>query len=110
MPLKEITVCETRVRSQRSLCPSGRVRTSIGKPLAGPFGRDRMKVPSNPRAGTLGAREMLETIRKATGWSPFLLFIYGGQRRGRTADTRIFNPLLYQLSYLAAPFCNCRAS
>ncbi len=25
----------------------------------------------------------------------------GGQRRGRTADTRIFNPLLYQLSYLA---------
>ena len=26
----------------------------------------------------------------------------GGQRRGRTADTRIFSPLLYQLSYLAA--------
>ena len=26
---------------------------------------------------------------------------YGGQRRNRTADTRIFNPLLYQLSYLA---------
>ena len=25
----------------------------------------------------------------------------GGQRRGRTADTRIFSPLLYQLSYLA---------
>ena len=25
----------------------------------------------------------------------------GGQRRNRTADTRIFNPLLYQLSYLA---------
>ena len=24
-----------------------------------------------------------------------------GQRRDRTADTRIFNPLLYQLSYLA---------
>ncbi len=27
--------------------------------------------------------------------------IFGGQRRDRTADTRIFNPLLYQLSYLA---------
>ena len=25
----------------------------------------------------------------------------GGQRRDRTADTRIFNPLLYRLSYLA---------
>ena len=25
----------------------------------------------------------------------------GGQGRNRTADTRIFNPLLYQLSYLA---------
>ncbi len=25
----------------------------------------------------------------------------GGQRRNRTADTRIFNPLLYRLSYLA---------
>jgi hypothetical protein len=26
---------------------------------------------------------------------------YGGQGRDRTADTRIFSPLLYQLSYLA---------
>ena len=25
----------------------------------------------------------------------------GGQGRNRTIDTRIFNPLLYQLSYLA---------
>ena len=27
--------------------------------------------------------------------------LYGGQGRNRTVDTRIFNPLLYQLSYLA---------
>ena len=27
---------------------------------------------------------------------------YGGWGRNRTADTRIFNPLLYQLSYPAA--------
>ena len=27
----------------------------------------------------------------------------GGQGRNRTADTRIFSPLLYQLSYLATP-------
>jgi len=26
----------------------------------------------------------------------------GGQGRNRTTDTRIFSPLLYQLSYLAA--------
>ncbi len=25
--------------------------------------------------------------------------LYGGQGRNRTTDTRIFNPLLYQLSY-----------
>ena len=29
------------------------------------------------------------------------LFVSGGQGRNRTTDTRIFNPLLYQLSYLA---------
>jgi hypothetical protein len=28
-------------------------------------------------------------------------FGVGGQGRNRTVDTRIFNPLLYQLSYLA---------
>ena len=29
------------------------------------------------------------------------IFGSGGQERDRTADTRIFSPLLYQLSYLA---------
>lgn len=29
------------------------------------------------------------------------LVFFGGQGRNRTVDTRIFNPLLYQLSYLA---------
>jgi hypothetical protein len=28
----------------------------------------------------------------------------GGQGRNRTTDTRIFSPLLYQLSYLASHF------
>ena len=27
--------------------------------------------------------------------------LFGGQGRNRTIDTRIFSPLLYQLSYLA---------
>ncbi len=31
-----------------------------------------------------------------------LRFLTGGQGRNRTTDTRIFSPLLYQLSYLAA--------
>ena len=31
--------------------------------------------------------------------------IYGAQRRNRTTDTRIFNPLLYQLSYLGIYCC-----
>jgi hypothetical protein len=33
--------------------------------------------------------------------SSFGHFFAGGQGRNRTVDTRIFNPLLYQLSYLA---------
>ena len=32
----------------------------------------------------------------------FAVVLSGGQERDRTADTRIFSPLLYQLSYLAA--------
>ena len=38
-----------------------------------------------------------KTAAKATVLSPTL----GGQGRDRTGDTRIFSPLLYQLSYLA---------
>ena len=36
--------------------------------------------------------------------------VNGGQGRNRTNDTRIFSPLLYQLSYLAieAPGTTCR--
>ena len=30
--------------------------------------------------------------------------MHGGQGQNRTADTRIFNPLLYRLSYLAISF------
>lgn len=31
--------------------------------------------------------------------------MYGAQGRNRTTDTRIFNPLLYQLSYLGIFLC-----
>lgn len=30
---------------------------------------------------------------------------YGAQRQNRTADTGIFSPLLYQLSYLGTELC-----
>ncbi len=33
-------------------------------------------------------------------WAKSLIF-FGGLGRNRTTDTRIFNPLLYQLSYQA---------
>lgn len=33
--------------------------------------------------------------------------VSGGQGRDRTADTRIFSPLLYQLSYLAKFYFAC---
>jgi hypothetical protein len=34
------------------------------------------------------------------------MLLGNGQGRNRTADTRIFSPLLYQLSYLAEGLCN----
>ena len=37
------------------------------------------------------------------------LGITGGQGQNRTVDTRIFSPLLYQLSYLAAKGADYRA-
>ena len=40
-----------------------------------------------------GAAQLFETQEKSEGRS-------GAQGRNRTTDTRIFNPLLYQLSYL----------
>jgi hypothetical protein len=36
-----------------------------------------------------------------------LLFINGGQGQNRTADTGIFSPLLYRLSYLAVSGERC---
>ena len=39
--------------------------------------------------------------KKSQAFLPNPLILNGGQGRNRTADTGIFNPLLYQLSYLA---------
>ena len=45
--------------------------------------------------------ESLVTIFHATDRNRESSGENGGQGRNRTIDTRIFNPLLYQLSYLA---------
>src|SRR5688500_10914592 len=44
------------------------------------------------------ARAAVRSMRRDHDWE------VGGQGRNRTTDTRIFSPLLYQLSYLA-PAC-----
>jgi hypothetical protein len=49
------------------------------------------------RALSLATLEM----EKAPAWRG-LFISSGGQGRNRTIDTRIFSPLLYQLSYLAS--------
>jgi hypothetical protein len=65
-----------------------------------PCGRDLKCVTHRPfldritqelhKAKRLAARERMQAVD-----------LSGGQGRNRTTDTRIFNPLLYQLSYLA---------
>src|SRR4051794_11293511 len=44
--------------------------------------------------------QAVDRLSDRAGW------VFGGQGRNRTADTRIFSPLLYQLSYLA-PYRTC---
>ena len=39
-----------------------------------------------------------------------LCTFFGGATRNRTGDTRIFSPLLYQLSYGTLLDCGCKGS
>ena len=73
--------------------------------VAKPFGGSvpDMPIVSTTRrhctiAGRNDARLERETVDHVTGKVPAG---DGGQGRNRTTDTRIFSPLLYQLSYLA---------
>ena len=47
--------------------------------------------------GSLILRDLQQNRHETTGMN-------GGQGQNRTADTRIFSPLLYRLSYLAVDF------
>ena len=49
------------------------------------------------REAQVGGDDQSGTVANANGERD------GGQGQNRTADTRIFSPLLYQLSYLARP-------
>ena len=89
--------CHAGVRRQVSPRLMRRIKSggpSAGRPHRGGAGaesalrdRPRPRSPPDRRATLAGAR--------TTGSD-------GGQGRNRTADTRIFSPLLYRLSYLAA--------
>ena len=54
----------------------------------------------NRRTG-IGIR--LRVLVSSEEYGQKCLIWIGGQGRNRTTDTRIFSPLLYRLSYLAAP-------
>ena len=51
--------------------------------------------------GKQETRQKRPEVRLTHDFIGFYGVLFGGQERDRTADTRIFSPLLYQLSYLA---------
>ena len=86
------------------------------KPLLSPQTADLHKLANIKIDYTVNSRgfpkaqadsKLSSSKRKKTAQESRLYRInFGGQGRGRTADTRIFSPLLYQLSYLAAHASN----
>jgi hypothetical protein len=62
-----------------------------------------MRPPSTRRALPADACNLRSSQRPRRFMQINRLKEIGGQGRNRTTDTRIFNPLLYQLSYLAVP-------
>lgn len=69
----------------------GKLLGRIGKLL-----KTKLRGAGNPPS----AKTTLQT-KKADRIGQLSLFGANGQGRNRTVDTRIFSPLLYQLSYLA---------
>ena len=85
----------TFASSQSWLKPARTSTACLRKPSAacGRWGR-RLDAPPRQDLETEQASKTLEPFRGSRG----------GSSRNRTSDTRIFNPLLYQLSYRAIPF------
>ncbi len=66
--------------------------------ISRPYDGSRSSVSSRSTSyETLNIFTAIHNVRKYYCITP-----YGAQRRIRTADTRIFSPLLYQLSYLGS--------
>ena len=68
----------------------GRLRLLHSAPQREQSGASVLSVAASPRAQVEKPLPLAEST-----------VLDGGQGRNRTTDTRIFNPLLYQLSYLA---------
>lgn len=62
------------------------------------YGRTKMVGAEGFEPPTLWSQTRCATKLR---YAPTIFKINGGQRQNRTADTRIFSPLLYRLSYLA---------
>ena len=56
---------------------------------------------------TCSRKRKIPEFRKKSGINIVLLF-KSGATRNRTGDTRIFSPLLYQLSYGTFLVCGCK--
>src|SRR6185312_7292029 len=87
-----MTVATSRVGVRRSLI----FHVSASTHMAGLNG-----VAKDVGRGPRRQKSPRTVAAPADASAPKLLSCFNGQGRNRTADTRIFSPLLYQLSYLA---------
>ena len=76
------------------------------------FGRDCPPAPKqSPEARSpIWVEQARASFVTTTVTTTFIHEMLDGQGQNRTADTRIFSPLLYQLSYLAGTTTKNRAS
>jgi hypothetical protein len=125
-PADRLVVPTRQVEAQRSQHVGGEVTRAdgLGKPviwrvapafLGAPIGRlaattrgvlvHRADLGTCRPAATSFGRATIDSARQLSGShggrEPRMPTDVSGQERNRTSDTRIFSPLLYQLSYLA---------
>jgi hypothetical protein len=104
-------ICEGR-KCARSNIPTlhclklFRVRQATVPDLVDPIRSDCAGCSLRPELQIRTRTEAVEIKRlfaemRINSYSPLIRIIYGGPGRNRTTDTRIFNPLLYRLSYQA---------
>ena len=77
------------------------VRHLLKFAVEGIFCSDTKEIALLSRIHCIFGKIHLGVKTKKNSEIPEFLIEFGGQGRDRTGDTRIFSPLLYQLSYLA---------